>query len=73
MKLIAKLCLVLAIVSSALFVAPQGEAALPCCAGCRARLGSCARGCGGNPNCDANCENQYLLCANACAQQQQYC
>lgn len=73
MKPIAKLCLVIAIVSSTLFMAPVGEAVTLCCARCRAQLGACVRGCGVNPTCEINCENQYFSCANACAQQQQYC
>ncbi len=73
MKTVAKLCLVISIVSSTLFLVPQGEAVVNCCASCGFQTQGCIKRCGLNLGCRANCEAQYDSCAAACALQGQYC
>lgn len=73
MKSLAKLCLLIAVVGSTLFLAPAGEAVTNCCAYCGFQQQGCIKRCGLNVSCQRNCEAQYESCAAACAQQGQYC
>ena len=74
MKLIAKLCLVIVIVSSTLLLVPQGEAVtLGCCLTCRTQLQGCYKNCGLNPSCEGNCDSNYESCVAGCALQGKYC